>query len=96
MVIILNFAAVAGGLTFIVGQITWTIDPNSFVAMTIEETQIQSTQITSSPMSATTLTSLTTAPTTPVISPTTPTTHHSLPRYKVKQINETYLLGAVD
>jgi hypothetical protein len=37
MVIIPDFAAVAYGLLFTVGQITWTIGVNSFTATTTEE-----------------------------------------------------------
>jgi hypothetical protein len=37
MVIIPNFTAMADGLSFIVGQITWTIDVNSFTATATEE-----------------------------------------------------------
>jgi hypothetical protein len=40
MVIILNSMAVADGLTFIVGQITWTTSINSFTTTTTEEAQI--------------------------------------------------------
>jgi hypothetical protein len=36
MVIIPDFAAVADGLMFIVSQITWTTDSNSFIVMTTE------------------------------------------------------------
>jgi len=40
MVIISTSAAVAGGLTFTIGQISWTTGSNSFAAMTTEGTQI--------------------------------------------------------
>jgi hypothetical protein len=40
MVIIPDSVAVADGLSFTVGQITWTTGVNSFTATTTEEAQI--------------------------------------------------------
>ena len=42
MAIIPDFAAMAEGLTFTVGQITWTTHGGGLVTMTLEEIQIQS------------------------------------------------------
>jgi hypothetical protein len=63
MVIIPDSAAVADGLSFTVGQITWTTGVNSFTATTTEEAQIRFVSTTS--LSATALTTLATTPTTP-------------------------------
>jgi len=41
MVIIPASAVVAEGLTFIVGQITWTTHDGGLTTVTLEETQIQ-------------------------------------------------------
>jgi hypothetical protein len=65
MVIIPDSAAVEDGLSFTVGQITWTTGVNSFIATTMEEAQIRSALTTSS---------LATAPTTLAMDPTTPAT----------------------
>jgi hypothetical protein len=94
MVITPDFVTVADGLTFIVGQITWTTGAVGFTVTATEEVQIQSTSITSSPAMAPT--TLVTAPTTPATSPTTPATRHLLPRYKGRQIDNTDLLEAID
>jgi hypothetical protein len=94
MVIIPDFAAVADGLTFIVGQITWTTGVDGFTVTTMEKAQIQSASTTSSPAMA--LTTLATAPTTPATSLTTPATHRLLPRYKGRQIDNIDLLKAID
>jgi hypothetical protein len=62
MVIIPDFAAVADGLSFTIGQITWTTIINSFTATAMEEAQIRSVSTTSSLAMA--LITLATAPTT--------------------------------
>ena len=86
-------AAVVSSLMLTVSQITWTTDFNSFTAMTMEEAQIRSALITSSPTSVTAPTTLALVPTTPAISPTTPTTHCPRLCYKRRQIDNTDLLG---
>jgi hypothetical protein len=68
MVIIPVSAAVANGLTFTVGQITWT-GVNNFTATATEDAQIRSASTTSS--SAIVLTTLAMAPTTPTTASTT-------------------------
>jgi len=84
MVIVPASAAVAEGLTFTVGQITWTAHGGGLVTTTSEETQIQSgtaeasTPITPSPV---TLTSSTRPP---------------LPRYRAKRVDNSDLLQALD
>jgi hypothetical protein len=78
---------VTDGLTFTVGQITWTTSTGGFIVTTTEEAQIQSASITSS---------LAMAPTTPATSPTTPATRRLLPCYKGRQIDNTDLLEAID
>jgi hypothetical protein len=94
MVIIPDSAAMADGLSFTVGQITWTIGISSFTATTTEEVQIRSMLTTSS--SATALTTLVMAPTTLAIALTTPATHRPLPRYKGRMIDNTDLIEAID
>ena len=63
--------ATPNGLTFTVGQITWTTGSDDFIAMTLEEAWIQSAPTTASPASATTPTMVDTAPTTTNTAPTT-------------------------
>jgi hypothetical protein len=94
MVIIPDSAAVVDGLSFTVGQITWTTGVNSFTATTMEEAQIRSASTTSS--SAMAPTTLVTAPTTPATAPTTPTTRRPFPRYKGRMIDNTDLIKAID
>jgi hypothetical protein len=94
MVIIPDSAAVADGLSFTVGQITWTTGVNSFTATTTEEAQIRFASTMSS--SATAPTMLATAPTTPATAPTTPITLRPLPRYKGRVIDNTDLIEAID
>jgi hypothetical protein len=94
MVIIPDSAAVVDGLSFTVGQITWTTSVNSFSATATEEAQIRSAPTTSS--SATAPTTLATAPTTPATAPTTPITRQPLPRYKGRMIDNTNLIEAID
>jgi hypothetical protein len=48
MVIIPDSMAVVDGLSFTVGQITWTTDINSFTATATEEAHIRSVSTTSS------------------------------------------------
>jgi hypothetical protein len=94
MVIIPDSVAVADGLTFTVGQITWTTGVNSFTTTTMEEAQIRSASTMSS--SATAPTTLATASTTPTTALTTLTTRRQLPRYKGRTINNTELIEAID
>ena len=96
MVIIPGSMAMPKGLAFTIGQITWTTGSDNFIAMTMEEAQIQSASTTTSPASATTPTTLDLAPATPASSSVTPTTRHSLPRYKGRQIDNTDLLNSID
>ena len=63
--------ATPNGLTFTVGQITWTTGSDDFIAMTPEEAWIQSASTTASPTSATAPTTVDTAPTTVDTAPTT-------------------------
>ena len=56
--------ATPNGLTFTVGQITWTTGSDDFIAMTPEEAWIQSASTTASPTSATAPTTMDLAPTT--------------------------------
>jgi hypothetical protein len=94
MVIIPDSAAVADGLSFTVGQITWTTGVNSFTATATEEAQIRSAWTTSS--SATAPIKLATAPPTPAMAPTTPITRRPLLRYKGRMIDNTDLIKAID
>jgi hypothetical protein len=94
MVTILDSTAVADGISFTIGQITWTIGINSFTAATTEEAQIRSVLTTSS--SATALTTLATALTILAMALTTPTTRRSLPRYKGRMIDNADLIEAID
>ena len=96
MVIIPGSMAMLNGLTFTIGQITWTTGSDNFIAMTMEEAQIQSTSTTASPASAMAPTMLDLAPTTLASSSATPTTRRSLPRYKGRQIDNTDLLDSID
>ena len=103
MVIILGFMATPNGLTFTIGQITWTTGSDDFIATITEEAQIQSASTAASPASAMALTTVDTAPTTVDLAPTkpaslsaTPTIRRSLPRYKGRQINNTDLLDSID
>ena len=90
MVIISGSMATPNGLTFTVGQITWTTGSDDSIAMTTEEAWIQFASTTTSPALATTLTTVNTAPTTVNTAPTTvntapttmdlaPTTGHLAP-----------------
>ena len=102
-VIISGSMAMPNGLTFTVGQITWTTGSDGFIVMTTEEAWIQSTPTTASPTSATAPTTMDLAPTTVHLAPTTPTsssatpmTRRPLPRYKGKQIDNTDMLNSID
>jgi hypothetical protein len=94
MVIIPDSVAMADGLSFTIGQITWTTSVNSFTTTAMEEAQIRSVLTTSS--STMTSTTLATAPTTLAMALTTPTTHRPLPRYKGRMIDNTDLIEAID
>ena len=96
MVIIPGSMATPNGLTFTIGQITWTTDFDDFIAMTPEEAQVQSASTTASPASATAPTTVDLASTTPASSSATPTTRRPLPRYKGRQIDNTDLLDSID
>ena len=103
MVIIPGSMATPNGLTFTIGQITWTTGFDDFITMTPEEVRVQSELTTASPASATaltmvdlTLTMVDLAPTTSASPSSTPTTHRPLPRYKGKQIDNTDLLDSID
>ena len=103
MVIIPGFMATPNGLTFTIGQITWTTGSDDFIATITEEARIQSASTAASPASATALTTVDTAPTTVDLAPTmpaslsaTPATHRPLPRYKGRQIDNTDLLDSID
>ena len=103
MVIISGSMATPNGLTFTVGQITWTTGSDDFITMITEEGQIQSASTAASPASATAPTTVDLAPTMVDLAPTTPasfsatpTTHRPLPRYKGKQINNADLLDSID
>ena len=107
MVIISGSMATPNGLTFTVGQITWTTGADDFIAKATEEAWIQPAPTTTSPASATAPTTVNTAPTTvntalttvhlaPTTPTATPTTRHPLPRYKGKQIDNIDLLDSID
>ena len=96
MVIIPGSMATPDGLTFTIGQITWTTSSDDFIAMTTEEARIQSTSTTISLALAMALTMVDLAPATPASSSATPTTRRSLPRYKGRQIDNTDLLDSID
>ena len=71
IVIIPGSMAAPNGLTFTIGQITWTTGSDDFIAMTTEEARIQSASTTTSPALATAPTTADTAPTTVDTAPTT-------------------------
>jgi hypothetical protein len=96
MVIIPSSMATPNGLTFTIGQITWTTGSDNFITMTTEEAQIQSMSTTASPALATTPTMLDLASATPASSLATLTTRCLLPRYKGRQIDNTDLLDSID
>ena len=88
--------ATPNGLTFTVGQITWTTGSDDFIAMTTEEARIQSASTTASSASAMAPTTVDLALATPASSSATPTTRRPLPRYKGRQIDNTDLLDSID
>jgi hypothetical protein len=94
MVIIPDSAAIVDGLSFTVGQITWTTGINSFTTTATEEAQIRFASTTSS--SAMASTTLATVSTTLATAPTTLTTRRPLPRYKGRMIDNTDLIEAID
>ena len=96
MVIISGSMATPNGLTFTIGQITWTTGFDDFIAMTTEEARIQSASTTASSASAMAPTMVDLAPTMPASSLATPTTRRSLSRYKGRQIDNTDLLDSID
>ena len=103
MVIISGSVVTPNGLTFTIGQITWTTGSDDFTAMITEEAWTQSASTTASPASATASTTVDLAPTivdlaltTPASSSATSTTRRPLPRYKGRQIDNSDLLDSID
>jgi hypothetical protein len=84
MVVIPASATLAEGLTFTVGQITWTTRAGGLMTMTLEENQIRSE------------TAEAVVPITPAMTTMTPTTRPLLPHYKGKQVNNSDLREAID
>jgi len=84
MVIIPVSSAVAEGLTFTVGQITWTTHASGLKTTTLKENQLRPKIVE------------VVAPITPTTTITTPTTRPMLPRYKGKQVDNSDLLEAID
>jgi len=84
MVIIPASATVAEGLTFTVGQITWTTHDGGLTTTTLEETQIQS-------RAAEVM-----VPITPTTIAMTPRAQPLLPRYKEKRVENSDLLQALE
>ena len=82
MVIIPGSMATPNGLTFTIGQITWTTGSDDFIAMNMEEARIQSTSTTASFTSAMAPTTVDLALATPASSSAMPITRRPLPRYK--------------
>jgi hypothetical protein len=95
MVISLDSMTMAAGLTFMIGQITWTTGSNDFVASTMEGMQIQSAS-TTSPTSTSVMTTLALASLTPASSSTTPATGRFLPCYQGKKLNNTDLINSIN
>jgi hypothetical protein len=85
----------AAGLTFTIGQITWTTGSNDFVITAMEEVQIQFAS-TTSPTPALTTTTLAPASLAPVLSSTTLTPHRLLPRYQGRKVDSTDLIDSID
>jgi hypothetical protein len=94
MAIIPDSVAVAYGISFTIGQITWTTSVNNFTTDATEEEQIRSASTTSA--SATVPTTLATALTTPATAPAKPITRRPLPCYKGRTIDNTDLIEAID
>jgi hypothetical protein len=95
MVIFPDSMATAAGLTFTIGQITWTTGSNDFVVIAMEEVQIQSAS-TTSPTPASTMTTLVPASLAPAPSPTTPATHRLLPCYQGRKLDNTDMIDSID
>ena len=91
MVIVSASAAVTEGLTFTVGQITWTTRAGGLTTVVLEENKIQSGAVlVVAPITSTTVTFA------PITSSTTPTTRPPLTRYNGKWVDNSDLLEAID
>jgi hypothetical protein len=95
MVIFPNSMATVAGLTFTIGQITWTTGSNDFVITAMEKVRIRYAS-TTSPTPASTMTTLVLAPPAPAPSSTTPATHRLLPRYQGRKLDSTDLIDSID
>jgi hypothetical protein len=95
MVIFPDSVAMAAGLTFTIGQITWTTGSNDFIIVAMEEVQIRSAS-TTSPTLASTTTTLAPASLAPAPSSTMPATHQLLPRYQRRKLDSTDLIDSID
>jgi hypothetical protein len=95
MVIFPDSMVTAAGLTFTIGQITWTTGSNDFVIAAVEEVQIRSAS-TTSPTPASTTTTLAPASLALVPSSTTQATHRLLPRYQGRKLDSTDLIDSID
>jgi hypothetical protein len=95
MVIFPDSVAMAAGLMFMIGQITWTTGSNDFVIVAMEEVQIRSASTTSLTPASTT-TTLAPASLAPAPSSTTPATHQLLPRYQRRKLNSIDLIDSID
>ena len=84
MVIVPVSVAMAEGLTFTIGQITWTTHGGGLATTTLKETQIQSGIVEAS------------TPITPTPITLAPSTRLPLPRYRAKQVDNSDLLQALD
>jgi hypothetical protein len=83
------------GLTFTIGQITWTTGSNDFVITAMEEVQIQSASTTFLTPASTT-TTLAPASLAPALSSTTSAPHRLLPRYQGRKLDSTDLIDSID
>jgi len=83
-VVIFASAAVAEGLTFTVGQITWTTRADGLTTTTLEENQIRSKTVEA------------VVPITSATTTMTPTTRPLLPHYKGNKVENFDLLEAID
>jgi hypothetical protein len=95
MVIFPDSMATVVGLTFTIGQITWTTGSNDFVITAMEKVWIRSAS-TTSPTPASTTTTLVLAPPAPAPSLTTSATHRLLPRYQGRKLDSTDLIDSID
>jgi hypothetical protein len=95
MVIFPDSMATAAGLTFTIGQITWTTGSNDFVIAAMEEVQIRSA-LTTSLTPASTTTTLAPASLAPAPSSTTPVAHRLLPRYQGRKLDSANLIDSID